>query len=174
MPTYKVAGTDILHNTKLYPDGSTIELTKSDADRLADYLEFIKQEPEVPAEEVKKEEVKKEEEKQEIKEEVKQEEVKPTKPARPPRPRPVKVAPIQPQKVPETIPLASTTTIQAETATPPVTTQENQPQAKTQVPPAAQKVIANVVEQVNKSIQGTTPQGGISYQITPPGNMRSA
>ena len=41
MPTYKVAGTDILHNTKLYPDGSTIELTKSDADRLADYLEFI-------------------------------------------------------------------------------------------------------------------------------------
>lgn len=169
MPTYKVAGTDILHNKKLYPDGSTIELTKTDADRLADYLEFIKQEPEVPAEEVKKEE-----EKQETKEEVKQEEVKPTKPARPPRPRPVKTPAVQQQKEPETIPVASTTTIQAETATPPVTTKENQLQAKTQVPPAAQKVIANAVEQVNKSIQGTIPQGGISYQITPPGNMRSA
>ena len=169
MPTYKVTRTDILHSEKLYPNGSTIELTKKDAERLADYLELISAEPEIPAEEIKQEE-----EKQETKVEVKQEEVKPTKLARPPRPRPVKATTVQTQKQPEVTSEISTAAVQTETATPPVTTSETKPKTTTQVPPAAQKVIANAVEQVNKSIQGTTPQGGIGYQITPPGNMRSA
>ena len=62
MPTYKIKGTDIFHSEKLYPNGSTIELRKVDAERLADYLEFIKEEPEIPAEEIKKEKEKQEKE----------------------------------------------------------------------------------------------------------------
>ena len=62
MPTYKIKGTDIFHSEKLYPNGSTIELRKVDAERLADYLEFIKAEPEIPAEELKKEKEKQEKE----------------------------------------------------------------------------------------------------------------
>ena len=62
MPTYKIKGTDIFHSEKLYPNGSNIELRTVDAERLADYLEFIKAEPEIPAEELKKEKEKQEKE----------------------------------------------------------------------------------------------------------------
>ena len=41
MPNYKVKGTDLLHNKKLYPENSTIELTEAQAKMLADYLELI-------------------------------------------------------------------------------------------------------------------------------------
>ena len=172
MPTYQVKGTDILHSKTIYPEGSTIELRQEDADRLADYLELINKEPEVPANELEKEEKKQETKQEEVKQEVKQEEVKPAKPARTSRPKVVKEVTVQPQ--PETTPAASTQIVQAETATSPATITETKPKTTTQVPPAAQKVIANAVEQVNKNIQGTTPQGGISYQISPPTNMREA
>ncbi len=38
MAKYKIQKTDILHNKKLYPEGSEIELAKEDAEKLADYL----------------------------------------------------------------------------------------------------------------------------------------
>ncbi|HSA05680.1 MAG TPA: hypothetical protein P5556_00715 [Candidatus Gastranaerophilales bacterium] len=38
MSKYKVKGTDILHNKKLYPAGSEIELKDEDAEKIKDYL----------------------------------------------------------------------------------------------------------------------------------------
>ena len=38
---YKVKNISILHNGKLYADGSTIELTEKEAKRLEDLVEFI-------------------------------------------------------------------------------------------------------------------------------------
>lgn len=159
MPSYKVKGTDILHSKTIYPEGSTIELTKVDAARLEDYLEFISAEPDIPADEVKQEEVKAEEPKQE---EVKQEEVKPPKPARirKPQPKPATQTetPVEVKKEPEVKTVTSTPAPVAEVKT----------QEKAQVPPAAQKVIANAITQVNSSIHTS------SYQPSAPTNMRSA
>jgi len=159
MPTYKIKGTDILHSTTIYPDGSTIELKAEDADRLEDYLELISKEPEIPADEVKQEEVKAEEAKQE---EVKQEEVKKSKPARSRKPQP-KLA--ETKREPEVQKIAETTPAVVETKTT-ITNQEVKTQEKTPIPPAAQKVIANAITQVNSSIH--------SYQPSAPTNMRSA
>ena len=164
MPSYKVKGTDILHSKTIYPEGSTIELTKVDAARLEDYLEFISAEPEIPADEVKQEEVKAEEPKQE---EIKQEEVKPSRPARSRKPQP---KPAEIKKEPE-VQKVSETTAPAVQQTPATAITEVKTQEKAQVPPAAQKVIANVITQVNSSIHNTTAQ---SYQPSLPTNMRSA
>ena len=41
MPRYKVKGTDILHSGKIYPEGSSIELSDVQAKQLADFLEPI-------------------------------------------------------------------------------------------------------------------------------------
>lgn len=157
MPTYKIKGTDILHSKTVYPDGSTIELNNKDAQRLADYLEFIKAEPEIPVDEIKPEEPKQEE--------VKQEEIKPVKPARIRKPQP---KPAETKKEPEVKKVSELTPVVAETKTttanPEVKTQE-----KTQIPPAAQKVIANAITQVNSSIQNTSS----SKQSSLPTNMRS-
>lgn len=155
MPKYKVKQTDILHNGAVYAEGTTIELEDEHAKHLADYLELIQ-----GTENPKKEEIK---------------QVKPVR-DRSVQSKPVKQAEVaepQPQKEPETMPVTDTTTVQAETAAPPATT-EVKPKTTAQVPPAAQKVIASTVAQVNKSIQGTSVQGGISYQISPPTNMREA
>ncbi len=38
MPKYKIQKTDILHNKKLYPQGSEIELDDKDAEKLRNYL----------------------------------------------------------------------------------------------------------------------------------------
>ena len=38
MAKYRVEKTDILHNKKLYPQGSEIELEEKDAEKLNDYL----------------------------------------------------------------------------------------------------------------------------------------
>lgn len=43
MTRYKVEKTDILHNGKLYPEGSTIELEEKAAEKLADYLVPIRE-----------------------------------------------------------------------------------------------------------------------------------
>ena len=43
MSKYKIQKTDILHNGKLYPAGSEIELQDKDAEKLADYLIPIKE-----------------------------------------------------------------------------------------------------------------------------------
>lgn len=159
MPTYKIKGTDILHSTTIYPDGSTIELKAEDAGRLEDYLELISKEPEIPAAEVKQEEVKAEEPKQE---EVKKEEVKPSKPARIRKPQP---KPTETKKEPEVQQVAETTSpaIQQTSTT---ANAEVKIQEKAPIPPAAQKVIANAITQVNSSIH--------SYQPSAPTNMRSA
>nr|BDD46509.1 hypothetical protein 13 [bacterium] len=41
MSKYKVKQTDILHNGKIYPEGSEIELNDKQAKMIADYLELI-------------------------------------------------------------------------------------------------------------------------------------
>jgi hypothetical protein len=41
---YKVKGTNIKHNGKLYKEGSEIELSKTDAERLKGYIEEVKKE----------------------------------------------------------------------------------------------------------------------------------
>ena len=41
MAKYKVKGTDILYNGKLFAEGKTIELTDDEAKQLASYLEPI-------------------------------------------------------------------------------------------------------------------------------------
>lgn len=43
MAKYRVKGTDILHNKKLYPEGSEIELDDKNAEQLRDYLIPIKE-----------------------------------------------------------------------------------------------------------------------------------
>jgi len=154
MPTYKVNGTDILHNKTIYPDGSTIELKNEDAERLEDYLEFIKAEPEIPADEVKQEEVKQEEVKQ----------IKPAKPARIRKPQP---KPVETKKEPEVQKVSEPTPAVVEIKTT-TANQEVKTQEKTQIPPAAKKAIANAITQVNSSIH--TP----SYQPSTPTNMRAS
>jgi len=157
MPTYKVKGTDILHSKTIYPDGSTIELNKEDAQRLADYLEFISAEPEIPVDEVKPEEPKQEE--------VKPEEVKPSKPARVRKPQP---KPAEAKKEPAVEKASESAPAVVETKAAVINT-EVKTQEKTQVPPAAQKAIASAITQVNSSIHNTPAKP--NYQAT---NMRSA
>jgi predicted ribonuclease toxin of YeeF-YezG toxin-antitoxin module len=41
MAKYKVKGTDILYNGKLFAEGNTINLEEKEAKQLADYLELI-------------------------------------------------------------------------------------------------------------------------------------
>lgn len=41
MAKYKVKHTTILHNKKLYSEGSTIELNEEQAKRLEDFVEFV-------------------------------------------------------------------------------------------------------------------------------------
>ncbi|MDD3012610.1 MAG: hypothetical protein PHC34_02780 [Candidatus Gastranaerophilales bacterium] len=41
MAKYKVKGTDILYNGKLFAEGKTINLEEDEASELADYLEAI-------------------------------------------------------------------------------------------------------------------------------------
>ena len=41
---YKIKGTDILYNGKVYAEGQTIELNDKDAKVILDYLEFIPEE----------------------------------------------------------------------------------------------------------------------------------
>jgi hypothetical protein len=43
MSKYRIKGTDILHNGKVYPDGSEIELNDKDFKRLEDYLELLQE-----------------------------------------------------------------------------------------------------------------------------------
>lgn len=46
MPTYKIKHTSIMHNKKVYGEGSEIELTDVQAARLADFVELVpNQEP---------------------------------------------------------------------------------------------------------------------------------
>lgn len=44
MAKYKVKGTDILHDGKLYPEGSIISPDEKSVKQLADYLELIPEE----------------------------------------------------------------------------------------------------------------------------------
>jgi len=161
-----------VHNKLLYAEGKEIELTKTEAERLASYLELI---PGTEKETPKPEEIKQEE--------VKPVEIKQAEPAAKKivRSKPVKqteVQQIQPQKEPESQPVSevdvpvvqpevvNTPATQNNAATSPVTP-EVKPQ--TQIPPAAQKVVASAINQVNKTIsntQGTQP-------FAPP-NMRRA
>jgi len=41
---YKIKGTDILYNGKVYAEGKTIELNEKDASAIADYLDLIPKE----------------------------------------------------------------------------------------------------------------------------------
>mgnify|MGYP006872975627 CR=1 FL=1 len=41
MAKYKVKHTSIMHNSKLYKEGSTIELSDEQAKRLADFVELV-------------------------------------------------------------------------------------------------------------------------------------
>lgn len=43
MPKYKIKGTDILHNGKIYAEGTTIELSENQAKSLADFLEIFQE-----------------------------------------------------------------------------------------------------------------------------------
>jgi len=43
MPKYKIKGTDILYNGKVYAEGTTIELSENQAKSLADYLELLQE-----------------------------------------------------------------------------------------------------------------------------------
>lgn len=45
MAKYKVKGTDILYNGKLYEEGKTITLEDEEAKQLTDYLELIPEKP---------------------------------------------------------------------------------------------------------------------------------
>lgn len=152
MAKYKVKGTDILHNKVIYAEGTTIELDDNHSKQLADYLELIqKTENEIQ----------------------KKEEVKQTKPARVTKPKIVKEkeASVQPQKEPEVQIVSATNTpvVQATVTTAPITP-EAKPQSSTQIPPAAQKVIANAITQVNKNLHNT--QGKTNYQPSAPTNIR--
>ncbi|KKP40304.1 MAG: hypothetical protein UR30_C0005G0085 [Candidatus Peregrinibacteria bacterium GW2011_GWC2_33_13] len=53
MPKYTVKGTNILHNGKVYAEGTTIELSENQAKSLADFLESV---PETKKETPKQEE----------------------------------------------------------------------------------------------------------------------
>jgi len=172
MPIYKIKGTDILHSKVNYAEGAEIELTKEEAIPLADYLELI---PGTEKETPKPEEIKQEE--------VKPVEIKQAEPAAKKivRSKPVKqaeVQQVQPQKEPEpqTVSAVDVPTVQPEV----VNTQATQNNAatlpaasevkpQTQIPPAAQKVIANAITQVNKELHNTPAK--TNYQAT---NMRSA
>lgn len=168
MPIYKIKGTDILHSKVNYAEGAEIELTKEEAIPLSDYLELI---PGTEKETPKPEEIKQEE--------VKPVEIKQAEPKKIVRSKPVKqaeVQQIQPQKEPEPVYAVDVLAVQLDVVNTPATqnnaatspvTPEVKPQ--TQIPPAAQKVIASAINQVNKTIsntQGTQP-------FAPP-NMRRA
>ncbi len=43
MAKYKVKHTNIMHNNDLYKEGSIIELTKDEAARLSDFVDFIEE-----------------------------------------------------------------------------------------------------------------------------------
>ena len=43
MKTYLIKNTDIMHNGKLFPEGSTINLEDKDAQSLSNYLTEIKE-----------------------------------------------------------------------------------------------------------------------------------
>jgi len=43
MKTYTIKNTDIMHNGKLFPEGSTINLDEKDAESLSNYLTEIKE-----------------------------------------------------------------------------------------------------------------------------------
>ncbi|MBE0550819.1 MAG: hypothetical protein IH619_00370 [Ignavibacterium sp.] len=43
MKTYTIINSDIMHNGKLFPEGSTINLDDKDAQSLSDYLTEIKE-----------------------------------------------------------------------------------------------------------------------------------
>ncbi len=42
MKQYLIKNSDIMHNGKIFPEGSTIELDEKDSENLSDYLEEIK------------------------------------------------------------------------------------------------------------------------------------
>lgn len=42
MKTYTIKNTDIMHNGKLFPEGSPIDLEENEAETLSDFLEEIK------------------------------------------------------------------------------------------------------------------------------------
>jgi len=43
MKTYQIKNSDIMHNGKLFPEGSTISLEEKDAQSLSNYLTEIKE-----------------------------------------------------------------------------------------------------------------------------------
>ena len=43
MKTYTIKNSDIMHNGKLFPEGSTINLDDKEAESLSDYLTEIKE-----------------------------------------------------------------------------------------------------------------------------------
>ena len=43
MKSYTIKNTDIMHNGKIFPEGSTIDLDDKDAQSLSNYLEEIKE-----------------------------------------------------------------------------------------------------------------------------------
>jgi hypothetical protein len=55
MPKYKIKGTDILHNGKIYAEGTTIELSENQAKSLVDFLEIL---PETKKDTPKQDEIK--------------------------------------------------------------------------------------------------------------------
>ena len=42
MKTYTIKNSDIMHNGKIFPEGSTIDLEDKDSESLSDFLEEIK------------------------------------------------------------------------------------------------------------------------------------
>jgi hypothetical protein len=45
MKTYTIKNSDIMHNGKIFPEGSTISLDEKDAKSLSNYLTEIKEAP---------------------------------------------------------------------------------------------------------------------------------
>ncbi len=42
MKTYTIKNSDIMHNGKIFPEGSTIDLEDKEAESLSDFLEEVK------------------------------------------------------------------------------------------------------------------------------------